>query len=182
MGDIVKVFSVIKRIFDVVFILGIVAVVIALVLVADAVINNETPSLFGYTIYRVTSTSMEPLLQENEVILSQLVLDDTKLNTGDIVTIKRENERESITHMVIKPPYENHGKMMIQTKGVANDVADPPVYTKYVESKYVKTLHTFDSIYKVLLSPLSVFLFLFLILYMVFDEVFFRYKRKNDAY
>ena len=135
-----KILYYIKRTFDVVFVVALVFVVVELVLIADAVINDKTPSLLGYTIYRMTSTSMEPVIHENDMILSKIVGDDAKIKKGDIVTIKKEGRKDSITHTVIKEPYKNHGVLMIQTKGEANSSSDPPVYIKDVESKYVKKL------------------------------------------
>ncbi len=175
-----KILYYIKRIFDVVFVALLVFVVVELVLIADAVINDETPSLFGYTIYRMTSTSMEPAIHENDVILSKIVDEETVLQKGDIVTVKQEGRKDSITHTVIKEPYKNHGVMMIVTKGVANKESDPPVYVKDVESKFVKKLTFFDSFYDVLLSPLGISLFAALLIYMAVDELYVRYKAKKQ--
>ena len=174
-----KTLCVIKRVFDVVFVVFFVFVSVELVLITDAVINDETPSVFGYTIYRMKSSSMEPTLSENDVILSKIVTDENQIKNGDIVTIKRKNDRESVTHTVVKAPYKNHGHFMIQTKGVANKEPDAPVYVKYVRAKYVKTLSLFDSFYSVLLSPFGIFLMLFLISYMIFDEIFAHHKAKR---
>ena len=122
---------------------------------------------------------MEPTLSENDVILSRIVKDEKEIKNGDIVTIKRKNDRDSVTHAVVKAPYENHGKYMIQTKGLANMKPDTPVYVKDVKAKYVKTLTFFDSVYSVLLSPYGIVILLFLVLYMFLDEVFFRYRAKK---
>ena len=170
----------IKRVFDVMFVVVLVFLAVELVLIADAVINDETPSLFGYTIYRMNGTSMEPVLYENDVILSKIVGDNAKIKKGDIVTIKKEGRKDSITHTVIKEPYKNHGVLMIQTKGEANSSSDPPVYIKDVESKYVKKLTFFDSFYDVLLSPLGISLFASLLIYMAVDELYVRYKSKKQ--
>lgn len=174
-----KTLCVIKRVFDVVFVVFLVFVSVELVLITDAVINDETPAVFGYTIYRMKSSSMEPTLSENDVILSKIVTDEKQIKNGDIVTIKRKNDRDSVTHTVVKAPYKNHGHFMIQTKGVANKEPDAPVYVKYVKAKYVKTLSFFDSFYSVLLSPFGIVLFLFLVIYMIFDEIFVRHKAKR---
>ncbi len=174
-----KAICVVKRVFDLVFAVFVVFVIVELILITDAVIKDETPSLFGYTIYRMTSTSMEPTICENDVILSKIVKDEKEIKNGDIVTIKRKNDRDSVTHTVIKAPYKNHGKYMIQTKGIANIEPDSPVYVKDVKAKYVKTLSFFDSFYSVLLSPYGIFLLMFLLSYMIFDEVFVRYKAKK---
>lgn len=174
-----KAMCVIKRAFDVVFAVFVVFVIVEIILITDAVIKDETPSLFGYTIYRMKSTSMEPTLFENDVILSRIVKDEKEIKNGDIVTIKRKNDRDSVTHAVVKAPYENHGKYMIQTKGFANIEPDTPVYVKDVKAKYVKTLSFFDSFYSVLLSPIGICILLFLVSYMIIDEVFVRYKTKK---
>ena len=175
-----KILYYIKRTFDVVFVVALVFVVVELVLIADAVINDKTPSLLGYTIYRMTSTSMEPVIHENDVILSKIVDEETVFHKGDIVTIKREGEKDSITHTIVKEPYKNHGVMMIETKGVANKESDPPVYVKDVESKFVQKLTFFDSFYEVLLSPLGISLFASLLIYMAVDELYVRYKAKKQ--
>lgn len=176
-----KVICVIKRIFDVVFVVFVVFVIVELVLITDAVIKDETPSLFGYTIYRMKSTSMEPEISENDVILSKVIKDEKEIKSGDIVTVKRKKDSEYVTHKIVKGPYKNHGKYMVQTKGVANIEPDAPVYVKDVKAKYVKTLTFFDSFYSVLLSPVGITILLFLILYMILDEVFAGYKAKKDA-
>lgn len=137
-------------------------------------ISGQTPSFFGYTIFRVTTGSMEPELMVGDIILDKEVTDVYSLQVGDVVTYKGSGSTEGmlITHKIIKAPYENeHGKIMLQTKGVASDVADDEIQAKRVVGKMVCKIPFINIIYNAFLSPLGFLLLLALLLFVFLDEI-----------
>ena len=57
---------------------------IAMVIIVATRINGETPTVFGYTIFRVTTGSMEPELHVGDVILDKSV-EESEIKVGDII-------------------------------------------------------------------------------------------------
>ena len=101
-------------------------------------VSGITPSLFGYTIQRVSSGSMQPELMVGDVILSKNVGDVMTLEVDDIITFKGGSQfgnDVNVTHRVVVAPQEENDTIMLQTKGDANDVADNPISADRVQSK-----------------------------------------------
>ena len=84
------------------------------------------PNLFGYKPLVVLSGSMEPTIKEGSVLYYKSV-DENELKVGDIITF--ELNGEYISHRI--NGIENN---LYETKGDANDVADP-VKISYNEIK-----------------------------------------------
>ena len=109
-------------------------IVLLTVFVLGLKMMGESPNILGYSIYYVMSGSMEPEIGVGDIIIGQTV--DTKdLQVGDVITYKGDKGTVAgkiVTHKII----EINGNE-ITTKGVANNIADPPVYPSQVISKYV---------------------------------------------
>lgn len=84
------------------------------------VITLVAPRL-GYHIHPVLSGSMEPALKVGGVILTDVVPLE-QVTKGDIITYRHEDQR--ITHRVTSVETKD-GKIVFQTKGDANESADP---------------------------------------------------------
>ena len=69
---------------DVLFIPFFVIVLVASVLMYKAKINNEVPSLFGYSAVKILSGSMEPNYHEGQVVMVKMV-DTSTLKIGDVI-------------------------------------------------------------------------------------------------
>lgn len=167
-----KVFRIIKLIKNIICWTLIVILVFTLVLFFTSRINGSTPSVFGYSIYRVSSGSMEPELKVGDIILDKVVENPEDLKVGDVITFKSDDYGDLlVTHKVIKAPYEDNGKLMLQTKGVANELEDKPISTDKVKGIMICKVDYLDTVYNVFLSPWGLLILIALIIIIFFDEI-----------
>ena len=78
-----KVFRVINLIKNIICWTLVVILVFTLVISFTSRINGSTPSVFGYSIFRVSSGSMEPELMVGDIILDKEVENPEDLKVGD---------------------------------------------------------------------------------------------------
>jgi len=108
-------------------ILAVVVFLIATIFISR--INGKTPTVMGYSFFRVSSESMLPTLEVGDIILVK-ECEITDLKVEDIVTYngtKGNMAGKIITHRVVEAPYEKNGKTFVITCGDANDLNDPKV-------------------------------------------------------
>ncbi len=177
-----KVLNIIKSIFCWTLIVCLTITVLGLFV---SKINGEIPSVFGYSIYRVSSGSMEPELMTGDIILSKQISEPSEINEGDVITFAGSGNYEGmlVTHEVIKEPYQNeNGRLMLQTQGVANDIADDPIYTDDVVSVMVCKLTFLNALYELFFSPWGLLIFIAVVLLIFLDEIirFVRVLSGND--
>ena len=131
-----KVFRVLA---DVIFVPFIIIILISSILMFKSKINNEVPSLFGYSAVKILSNSMEPNYHEGQVVLIKKV-DPKKLNVGDVIAFYQymdindeENSKDYsvvIFHRIVDKTEilnsedENYGKIFFQTQGDNNTYVD----------------------------------------------------------
>lgn len=167
-----KVFRIIKLIKNIICWTLIVILVFTLVLFFTSRINGSTPSVFGYSIFRVSSGSMEPELMVGDIILDKTVDNPEDLKVGDVITFKSSDYGDLlVTHKVIKAPYEENGKLMLQTKGIANEVEDKPISVDNVKGIMICKVDYLDTVYNVFLSPWGLLILIALIVIIFFDEI-----------
>lgn len=128
---------------------------------------GNSPEIFGYRIFRVSSGSMEPELAIGDVILVQKV-DPEDIHIDDIITYKGvqgDFADKMITHLVIEEPYEDDNGWHYQTQGIAaGALKDPIVSYDQVQGKLVKKLAFMNDIYTFFLSPWGLISFILVIL------------------
>lgn len=136
-------------------------------------INGGTPTVFGYTIQRISTGSMEPELMVGDVILSKDIDDVGTLKTDDIITFQggAQFEYNRVTHRVVTAPHTVNGVFVLQTKGDANAVEDPEISEDAVLSKYIRKIDILSKLYNLFLSPWGLIIFVALLLFVFFDEV-----------
>lgn len=167
-----KVFRIIKLIKNIICWTLIVILVFTLVVFFMSRINGSTPSVFGYSIFRVSSGSMEPELMVGDIILDKTVDNPEDLKVGDVITFKSSDYGDLlVTHKVIKAPYEENGKLMLQTKGIANEVEDKPIGVDNVKGIMICKVDYLDTVYNVFLSPWGLLILITLIVIIFFDEI-----------
>lgn len=150
----------------------VVVLVFTLVIFFVSRINGSTPSVFGYSIFRVSSGSMEPELKVGDIILDKAVANPEDLKVGDVITFKSNDYGDKlVTHKIIKAPYEENGMIMLQTKGVANEVADKPISTDNVKGIMICKVDYLDTVYNIFLSPWGLLILIALIVIIFFDEI-----------
>lgn len=147
--------------------------VISLVIAMSTKINGSTPTIFGYSIMRVSSGSMEPELMVGDVILDKMVKNTDTIEVGDVITFQGSGVYDGmlITHKVIKAPYNDNGVMMLQTRGIANDMDDEPIRRDSVIGIMVCKIPYLDTLYNVFLSPWGLIILLVLIILVFIDEL-----------
>lgn len=160
----------------------IVILVFTMVVFIIARINGGTPSLFGYSIYRVSSGSMEPELMVGDVILDKTVDNPEDLKVGDVITFRSDDYGDMlITHKIIKAPYEENGKLMLQTKGIANEVEDKPIRADSVKGIMICKVDYLDTVYNIFLSPWGLLIVIGLIILVFIDELIVFIKSLTDT-
>lgn len=167
-----KTFRIIK---NVLFITIMVFAVSLVIITLTARINGSTPSVFGYSVYRVSSGSMEPYLEVGDIILTQ-ECDPMELKQGDIVTYDGKSGQfagKRVTHRVDKAPYlnEDDGKYYLITKGDNNPVEDTPITTSQVKSVFVTKIEFLKGIYNFFITPWGLLVLIALIIIAFFNEI-----------
>lgn len=145
-----------KKIVNIATTILLVLLVLIVILVFISRVNGQSPSIFGFHIFRVSSDSMVPALEVREVILVKEVPVE-EIHVGDIITYngtQGELNGKTITHRVVKEPVLTNGEYHLTTKGDKEGaVADPEITYDQVEGKYVTSLPIIDKLYTFFLSP-----------------------------
>lgn len=145
--------------------------------------GGKKPSIFGYRLYFVLTDSMEPTLEVNDVLLSEIMSAEEvedKVKEGDIITFVAEYGMQSgmtITHRVVKGVYfdETYQRYMLQTKGDNEKASiDPPVPVENVRAKMVKTVSGISKLYKSLTSTMGLLLILIIPCIFVLGALIYR--------
>lgn len=167
-----KVFRTINLVKNIICWLLVVILVFTLVVFFTARINGSTPSVFGYSIFRVSSGSMEPELMVGDIILDKEIDNPEDLKVGDVITFISDDYGDRlVTHKIIKAPYEENGKLMLQTKGIANEVEDKPISADNVKGIMICKIDYLDTVYNIFLSPWGLLILIALIVIIFFDEI-----------
>ena len=166
------------RIFDQVkkIMIGILIVIFSVFLILFLVVklNGGTPNVFGYSIQRVVSGSMEPTLMVGDIFLSKTVSDPDEIDVDDIITFQGDSnfEYHKVTHRVVVPPTANiDGEYTLITRGDANAFADEEISFDTVLSKFITKISFLNVIYDFFMSPWGLIIFASVLLMIFFDEL-----------
>lgn len=161
----------IVSIFFTVILVLLIAVVIVLFVVRA---SGNSPSIFGYHVFRVSSGSMVPTIMKDDVILVK----DTpaeEIHKDDIVTYKaREGEMKGqmITHRVVAVPEVKDGTYYFQTRGDVKGAALDPIITyDQIEGKYISKIPLLDKIYSFFFTTHGLIIFIFVIIALFGYEI-----------
>lgn len=152
----------------------IVILAITMVIFLTTRIQGNTPTVFGYTIFRITTGSMEPELMIGDIILDKVVDDETEISVGDVITFEGGGQFDGklVTHKVIKAPYtDEYGNEMLQTHGIANEIDDTPISISQVRAKMICRIPFIDTLYNLFLSPSGLLIMILLIILVFIDEI-----------
>ncbi|MGN0462579.1 MAG: signal peptidase I, partial [Ruminococcus sp.] len=117
-------------------------------------VTGGTTTIFGYSVYRVSSPSMEPELSVGDVILTEKV-DAKSLQIGDIITyngMEGSYAGKVITHRV-EDIEEVDGQFLFTTKGDANPEIDPIVYEGQILGKMAFKVPIIGVLYSFFITP-----------------------------
>lgn len=143
--------KVLGKIGGILMVVGIVLEVIFIAFILVMRLSNETPTIFGYNIFVISSPSMTPELKVGDVIVSRHYKGG-ELEEGDVVTyLGKEGEVRGllITHKIISISGEGDERTII-TQGVANNVADAPITPSDIQAVFVYRTVLIGPIYKVI--------------------------------
>lgn len=140
-------FQKIKRIVGTVVII-LFALVLIYVLIAR--VSGKTPTLFGYSMLRVSSESMEPELNIGDIIMVKDV-DPSTLLKGDVITYHGKEgpvAGKLITHQIVEEPYEEDGTYYFTTRGIKiGAIDDPQINDSQVMGKVLFKVPIMGSLY-----------------------------------
>lgn len=178
-------------------ILNIVSTVILILVIAIVIVvficrlNGNSPSIFGYHIFRVTTGSMEPTLSIGDVILVRETAPDD-IHKDDIITYKGKSGELAgmmITHMVIQEPYQEGDEWHYRTQGIVKgSVPDPEITYEQVEGKFQSKITFLNGIYTFFLSPYGLITFILVIMVLFGYEMislilsYRKIEEKDDDY
>lgn len=178
-----KYIKILQKIFKALGAIIIIIIIFAILFLGSIAIKSmigkeETSSVFGYTVLRIASGSMEETLETGDVILIKNTNID-ELSVGDIISF--ENESGTITtHRIIDISLnKSTGQKEITTKGDNNNTEDANKVTEdNIKGKYllkIKGLGTFMDFMETTLG------FACIIFFPIMALVFIIIKEKKSA-
>lgn len=169
-----KVFRIARLIKNIICWVLIIVLAFTLIVFLTTRIQGNTPSVFGYSIYRISSGSMEPELMVGDIILDKVIDDETEISVGDVITFEGGSQFDGklVTHKVIKAPYtDENGNTMLQTHGIANELDDTPISIDQVRAKMICKVPFIDTLYNLFLTPSGLIILILLIILVFIDEI-----------
>ena len=146
----------VRKIFNVIITIVLILLIVLVVFIFIMRATGSTPTIFGFSIFRVQTDSMIPTLQVGDVILTKQVAPE-EIQMGDIVTYECRSgalEGQTITHRVAQEPEERDGVYYFRTKGDKLGAAmDDEISYDQIKGRYVRTLPIVDKMYAFFLSP-----------------------------
>lgn len=93
-----------------------------LILVGISYISRQDfNGIFGYKAYNITTNSMEPNVNQGDIIIIKKPKNEDKLKVGDVITFAKDGE--TITHRIVEITDTGKTKRYV-TKGDNNNVPD----------------------------------------------------------
>lgn len=168
-----KIFRTIRRIKNIFLGIVIVFLVIVLLMTLYSRTTGNTPSLFGYSMLRVSTGSMEPELEVHDVILVQQV-DGATVKEKEIITYNGtsgEMAGRLVTHRVVKAPYQVDGETYLVTRGDANTSDDPVIKASQVEGRFVTKVTFMKVMFDFFATPWGLLALIGLIILAFLNEI-----------
>lgn len=159
--------SINNRIKKIIFIFLVIVMYNITLLYMSYIDKFETPNFYIYKAYIITTTSMEPAINKDDVIIIKKCKGN-ELKIDDIVTFKQNGE--IITHRIVDIiEAEEQQDINYITKGDNNNLDDEqPVIEENIEGKVIATIPYLGRIVKILKNGIIIILviLIFLITYL----------------
>lgn len=168
-----KALQVFNRVKNIVFVVIIFLIVAIIAMIMVVRLTGGTPSLFGFSLFRVSSGSMEPELKVGDIILVSSC-DPLTLKEGDIVSyygVADDVQGKLITHRVVKAPYKIGLDYYITTKGDVNSKEDSPIGIENIIGKYSIKVELLSAVYSFFITPWGLISLIALIIFAFFNEI-----------
>ena len=144
-----------------------------IILILISCVNKiDNISLFGFKAYIITTDSMKPSINKEDVVIVTKEKED-KLNIGDVITFKKDNK--VITHRITNIE-EQEGKKIYTTKGDNNNLEDKEkIDYSVIEGKNILVIPKLGYVINILENQI-VFLFIVLIILIL---IFYKIKKQE---
>ncbi|MGN1184306.1 MAG: signal peptidase I [Oliverpabstia sp.] len=147
-----KIFFYIINVVSVIIIASAVVVLLTVVLTK----SGEAPNVFGYSVFRVLTGSMEPAIETDSLILVRRI-DPSEVKKDDIISFYSQDPSHGgsvNTHRVVSAEQDGE-HWYYTTKGDANQIADKYIVTSNdLIGKVIFTSHTLGLFVRLLANPL----------------------------
>ncbi len=97
------------------------------VIVLSMLAMASSLQLFGHQAFVVESGSMSPKIKTGSIVFDK---SSSSYKIGDVITYKRLNEKNTVTHRVIQVSLDNKNRVFYQVKGDANPTPDSGLVAK----------------------------------------------------
>ena len=147
-------FQTVKTVWKVLEKIIMVAIIFISIIIVTQRLSDNEKSFLGLRIFRVQTGSMIPKYQVGDVILVK-ERDTDKIQVGDDVTYwgtKGTMKGKLVTHQVIQIE-EIEGEKVFHTKGIANNLEDPVIYSNQINGVVLSKLYVLSLITKALANP-----------------------------
>lgn len=156
-----KVKRIIQKILGVVLIILVYNIMLTFI---SSNIFNDGLTIFGYKACIITSNSMEPTINNGDVVIIKKI-NNEELFSGDIITFKQKEE--CITHRILKIEENKY-----TTKGDNNNTEDMEIVEfSNIEGKYVISVPKLGKIIQILNNKLIVLIIILILLIVCFCKV-----------
>lgn len=152
-----------KIIFNIVKFIVLIFIILYIAFIFVQRISNNK-SVGGYRVYTIATSSMKGVYNVNDVILVK-DCNPKKLKVGDDIVYvgnKHDLKDKIISHRIIEIRKDDKtGEVKYITKGVVNDIADPPITADQILGKVVSVLPVITPINHIIKSQAGFFLLVF---------------------
>ncbi len=161
----------------------VIVVLIFLIILVGVQKFSNRGNFFGYRIYTIISGSMIPTYNVGDTVLIKEMTADN-IQIGDAVTYLGEGgdlNGKIITHQVVEIEFDQNGKYLFHTKGIANNIEDPVVSQDQVLGKVVHKFFFLTLLGKLTTSMLLLFIFIVIPLAIIISIEIIKLVYKSDA-
>lgn len=172
-----------NKIGNVLEVLLVVFVVILCLIVLSQRFFSGNRSFFGYRMFNIITSSMQPELKVGDIILVKET-DYDKIKIGDNVTYKgmsQDVNGKIITHKV-KNIIDEDGKKIFYTKGINTETVDPAVYEDQIYGVVQYKFVILSFIHSIITTTVGFILFIVLpLVYILIMEIKNMVEEKKKA-
>ena len=149
---------------------------VTLIITLISRVSGKTPEMFGISLLRISSNSMEPELMVGDIILIKNT-DIEQINEGDIISYRGEKSSYAgkiITHKVVSEPTfsEDDGVYYLTTAGIREGAhVDPEIKHTQVVGKLLCVVPLLGWVYNFFLTWYGFLLFLLIVLFAFSTEI-----------
>lgn len=162
-------------------ILTIILVALLAIIITQRVSNNKK-AIAGFRIFTVVTESMVPKYLVGDAIFTQTIAPE-EIRVGDDITYLGTSESfkdKIVTHRVISKEKGEDGLYIFQTKGIANDEADPKINETQIYGKVIYKIKSISYLNGIIGNLYGMYFAIFIPFGVIMFVEFVAYKRDKD--